>query len=734
MKKILILLIIVYSNFLFAQIDASLITVSNHEVELGNNFDVTISTSELLSEWNVTAYQFELSFDSEIIDFVGYELDDTISEGGTLSVNAQNDVITVGFMTIESLTGSGTLLRLEFSAIATGFSELNPTDFIYNVTSITDLNEGSVIVTGNNSYLEDSEITISNHEVESGNNFDVTISTSELLSEWNVTAYQFELNFDSEIIDFVGYELDDTISEGGTLSVNDQNDIITLGLMTTEPLTGSGTLLKLEFSAISTGFSELNSTDFLYNTTPITDLNEGLVTVTGNGPFLEDSEITVSNHEVEPGNNFDVTISTSELLSEWNVTAYQFELNFDSEIIDFVGYELDDTISEGGTLSVNDQNDIITVGLMTTEPLTGSGTLLNLEFSAISTGFSELNPTDFLYNTTPITDLNEGLVTVTGNGPFLEDSEITVSNHEVEFGESFELTISTTELLSAWNVTAYQFELNFDNEIIDFVGYELEDTISEGGSVSINDQDNSLTVGCMTTYPLEEEGILIRLNFAAVDIGLTDIEITDFLYNTTEIVYLYGGSIEVTGNIIAPDNLIYEIENENDVILSWDAPEYRNLIGYKMFRDNVEIAEIADLSYLDEDLPNGEYEYFVKAVYTSGDSDPSNTVMVSIEVDDNNIDIIDVRSSKFNSIFPNPFNPETTISYQIHDDDYVTLEIYDIKGCKIKTLVSKQQKSGQYIITWDGTSFDFQKVSSGIYFIRLKTSKMQSVKKIVLMK
>ena len=66
--------------------------------------------------------------------------------------------------------------------------------------------------------------------------------------------------------------------------------------------------------------------------------------------------------------------------------------------------------------------------------------------------------------------------------------------------------------------------------------------------------------------------------------------------------------------------------------------------------------------------------------------------------------------------FPNPFNPETTIHYQIPAENHVTLKIFDMLGKEIITLMDQKQPAGYYYISWNGRDWQGMKVPSGIYF------------------
>lgn len=90
---------------------------------------------------------------------------------------------------------------------------------------------------------------------------------------------------------------------------------------------------------------------------------------------------------------------------------------------------------------------------------------------------------------------------------------------------------------------------------------------------------------------------------------------------------------------------------------------------------------------------------------------------------------------------PNPFNPSgagrspnTTISYNLKSDTKVELEIYNVKGQKIKTLVNEKQERGEHSQTWDGRDNSGEEVSSGVYLYKLKTDYDETVSRMMLIK
>jgi hypothetical protein len=84
--------------------------------------------------------------------------------------------------------------------------------------------------------------------------------------------------------------------------------------------------------------------------------------------------------------------------------------------------------------------------------------------------------------------------------------------------------------------------------------------------------------------------------------------------------------------------------------------------------------------------------------------------------------------------YPNPFNPTTKIEFTLAKSGYVTLQIYDVLGRKVRTLVSEQLSSGYKSVIWDGKNDDGKDVASGVYFYRLKAGGFSETKKMVIIK
>jgi uncharacterized delta-60 repeat protein len=84
--------------------------------------------------------------------------------------------------------------------------------------------------------------------------------------------------------------------------------------------------------------------------------------------------------------------------------------------------------------------------------------------------------------------------------------------------------------------------------------------------------------------------------------------------------------------------------------------------------------------------------------------------------------------------YPNPFNPSTKIEFTLAKSGLVTLEIYDVLGRRVRTLVSEELSAGYKSVIWDGKNEDGNEVASGVYFYQLKVGDSSEPKKMLLLK
>lgn len=84
--------------------------------------------------------------------------------------------------------------------------------------------------------------------------------------------------------------------------------------------------------------------------------------------------------------------------------------------------------------------------------------------------------------------------------------------------------------------------------------------------------------------------------------------------------------------------------------------------------------------------------------------------------------------------YPNPFNPETNISFALPVDSRVSLRIYNLSGQLVKTLLEENLSAGTYTVHWDGSNSSGEKVASGIYFYKLTAGEYSQTRKMCMVK
>ncbi|MCD4818459.1 MAG: choice-of-anchor J domain-containing protein [Candidatus Cloacimonetes bacterium] len=170
---------------------------------------------------------------------------------------------------------------------------------------------------------------------------------------------------------------------------------------------------------------------------------------------------------------------------------------------------------------------------------------------------------------------------------------------------------------------------------------------------------------------------------------------------------------------------------------SYKNENYRDrvLTGYNVYLDGTQVEEnTVETEFLFTGLVNeNTYIAGVSAVYTSGTSE-----IVEYEFEFEYVDtdepLINEFVTKLNSNYPNPFNPETNILFSTKESGFVVVEVYNLKGQKVKTLINEVLNAGSHQVIWNGNDESNNPVSSGIYLYKIKFGKYNQTKKMILLK
>ncbi len=82
--------------------------------------------------------------------------------------------------------------------------------------------------------------------------------------------------------------------------------------------------------------------------------------------------------------------------------------------------------------------------------------------------------------------------------------------------------------------------------------------------------------------------------------------------------------------------------------------------------------------------------------------------------------------------YPNPFNPETEIRFQLLKASHVVVKVFNLLGEEIRTLVEAESQAGYHQVRWDGKDQNGNSVTSGVYLYQLQASNFSQVKKMIL--
>ena len=219
-----------------------------------------------------------------------------------------------------------------------------------------------------------------------------------------------------------------------------------------------------------------------------------------------------------------------------------------------------------------------------------------------------------------------------------------------------------------------------------------------------------------------------------------------------EAVYLNDVSVKVETNVMAqrilpPVNLVgIQVEGTNTARLTWQAPallagQPAQIIQYVIYRNGnptpYTTVQASVLTFDDVNLASDQYRYTVSAIYNNV-PDPlkesAKTPEIIVDIVVGAIDEPVALLTELQGNYPNPFNPETTIKFSVEKDTYVTLEIYNIKGQKVRTLVDGMVSAGQTEVIWKGTDDRGRSVTTGTYFYRMSAEGYSSMKRMTLLK
>ena len=342
--------------------------------------------------------------------------------------------------------------------------------------------------------------------------------------------------------------------------------------------------------------------------------------------------------------------------------------------------------------------------------------------------YYKVNAADYAGNLSSSTDESEGYIYIN-----LVPSLGLIDSQFVNEDDSFQYILSATD--------------GNEDDILTFFAS------TEANEISITISHDTLNIS------LEEDWFGTADILASVSDGVLADSVTFVL--TVDAV----NDAPSTFNLVSPgdsSNIVItdlDISNQISLNVNWDASvdvDNEQLIYGFILYDGPFTGTTSSILFdtlVSNNMVDISYESFISILETNGGNSIASdwTVFVTDEVDTawaSEIRFLTIDASPVLSIegnylpiefalyqnYPNPFNPSTKIKYDLPEDSFVQISIYDITGRKIKNLLNDKQFAGHRQIRWDATNDRGEGVSAGMYIYTIDTGHFRSTKKMVLLK
>lgn len=619
-----------------------------------STFEIPVYAKNINTSFNAVAYQFGFSFDPQKLQYMNYCTSGTLSENGILEVNQADGKLMVAWAGQDPITESGTLLKLYFKALTPGITMPVIPDFLLNTDTVTDIINGMINISAaygdvdNNNHIQAYDAALTYLYSTGWNTFEIyyipweawRIAVANVDGMDSITAYDASLILRRTVglIDKFPVELPEMISPA------DKADMIVSS----------------------------------YNNEKAFDPLENLVACEN----ILDEKVNTPEISVQRNRVFEIPVYVKNIESYIEGIAYQFDFSFDQQKMQYMSYSLDSTLSWTGILEINEVNGKLKIawfGRIRTEPIRGSGKILSLYFKALESGVTTPVISDFLLNTDTITDIINGIITIS-----------------TTYGD-----VDNNSYVQAYDAAiTLQYSAGLDPlpsvDPLPWEEWRIE-TANVDGTDDITAYDASLilqkTVGLIDEFPVEQPELITLADEADVIVRLENNQIAFYPAGN---LFGLNVSCEKTGNTLGepdiPSNLMKVFNNAEE--------------SYRI--------AVASANPADENTAILKIPYTQKSDVTFDLT--INNVKKSVTIS-HVTGAVEYSSSKI-EVYPNPVKDEIIIS---GIKNPTTAMIYDLNG---KLILS-------YEIKEPVNRIPLNNIPNGVYIIKLKNNTDVFVKRFV---
>lgn len=220
---------------------------------------------------------------------------------------------------------------------------------------------------------------------------------------------------------------------------------------------------------------------------------------------------------------------------------------------------------------------------------------------------------------------------------------------------------------------------------------------------------------------------------------------------TATVAASVGGTAATPVNIVFSETVPAELAAfgaevlDRAVSVNWTTVSQTNNAGWRVMRstDGVNFAPVSELipgagtsdallpySFQDANVPKAEIVYYrLDQIDLDGTVRSSNAIEVILGAR-----FLDLPTEFATSVYPNPFNPSTTVAYDLPSEAQVTIVIYDALGQEVRRLVTEPKAAGRYTVQWDARDNLGRNVGSGVYIAKVEAGSFSASQKMLLLK
>ncbi|MDP8210870.1 MAG: choice-of-anchor J domain-containing protein [Candidatus Stygibacter australis] len=770
--------------------DDTIIYCNDYEINDGQSLTVPIFTTEVFEEWSIVSYEIHFSYDPTVLSYTDFSIANSIMTGGAAEAEVESPgYLVISYMHYLSMSGTGSLIELDFEATCFGDSELDIVLCMLGGWGLSEFEDGEVIV---------NDIGLPHPPVaDAGEDFGVVSGSQGTLDgsgsydpDGDDITFLWEAPADiiidepaSEITQFTApIVMDDTdyivtltVSDGQystsdfvTLTVNYMNHAPEINLPAQFDFDEDGQL-ELDFSEYVSDIDEDDLTlDVEGNENIIVDISdlEVVLNAAANWNGTETLTFIVSDNIQRLEAEADVIVNVTSINDPPHADAGMNINGRDGETISLDGSGSWDV--ETGEL---EYIWIAPAGVMLSDPYA-----INPTFTAPQV----VDPTEFEFTLQvsdgELQDEDIVVVTIQDDEPVLLNVDLLPDNHALftwfapgsgGSGQELEQGFEGVILPQGW--------LNIDNDG-DGYGWYIYVQSPHSGSSSAGSQSYHPTAGALTPdnwliSPGIEVGALSELHFwiasqdefypnehyaVLISDNGTDLENFDetlieetmvnnqWVQHTISLTPWAGSTVNIAWqHYDVTDQFMIKLDDvqvlnsgtrEVEFSAEFNSEEQTPVGTQSAFRDRDLLGYIV---YLDGDslafVDIREYEFEnVVGEHEAGvqavyDNGESEIVTIDFNHTANDPEL--PEATGLNSIYPNPFNPVAQIEFSLAEAAEVQINVYNVKGQKVAELLNSELDSGSHKITWQADHSP-----SGLYFVKMQTSGYQKIQKLILLK